>query len=80
MIAQEVQPQLSSLANTDVQGKYVCDVIELIHWAVRVLAGNVSPGWSLLRETRHVMYSGAVGCERVSDWLRLLNQSPNVQS
>lgn len=67
MIAQEVQPQLSSLPNTDVQGKSVCDVTELIHWAVRVLGGKVSAGWSLLRETRHVMYSGAVGGEWVSD-------------
>lgn len=67
MIAQEVQPQLSSLTNTDVQGKSVCDVTELIHWAVRVLAGKVSAGWSLLRETRHVMYSGTVGGEWVSD-------------
>lgn len=50
MIAQEVQPQLSSLTNTDVQGKSVCDVTELIHWAVRVLAGKVSAGWSLLRK------------------------------
>lgn len=82
MIAQEVQPQLSSLTNPDVQGKSVCDVVELIHWAVRVLAGKVSAGWSLLRETRHVIYSGAVGGEGewVSDWLSLLNQSPNVQS